>query len=321
MTSAERKESKKQWLRDNREKARASSKLWNEKNKEKKKAYDIEWHKNHKRKPNKVSKKLYTSAYRKVYRATYRARRRNAVGVFTKTQWESLCRKHKWRCLCCGKKKKLTADHIIPLSKGGSNYITNIQPLCHSCNSKKHDKTIDYRRKKCMAMDSAVSQTSASSTSKSPATTTNRKPQQNSQQRSRANTGRTSGKGESRNEKRARWAKKSRPAANLVVKRGPVREYVSACCSALATKPTAGAKESVKDPESGKTKDKAKGLGKWRCTTCRKVTKVTPRKPEPPMANLSTRSPFPGPLTTPVLNIPPAPEGAVSQEIVGGPIA
>jgi hypothetical protein len=38
-------------------------------------------------------------------------------------------------------------------------------------------------------------------------------------------------------------------------------------------------KEAVKDPESGKMKDKVKGLGHWRCSGCRKVCKVTPRKP------------------------------------------
>lgn len=39
----------------------------------------------------------------------------------------------------------LTPDHVVPLSRGGTNYIDNIQPLCGPCNSQKHAKTIDFR--------------------------------------------------------------------------------------------------------------------------------------------------------------------------------
>lgn len=60
-------------------------------------------------------------------------------------EWDALCAKYDNRCLACGAKKKLEQDHIVPISKGGSNSISNVQPLCRSCNSKKYTKIIDYR--------------------------------------------------------------------------------------------------------------------------------------------------------------------------------
>jgi hypothetical protein len=94
----------------------------------------------------------------------------------------------------------------------------------------------------------------------------------------------------SRDEKRKRWAKKARPQQkSVVVRKGPEFEYISACCSTPARKPRAGQKESVKDAETGKMKDKPKGLGKWRCTACGKIAKVTPQKPAPNTATPPTQ--------------------------------
>jgi len=69
----------------------------------------------------------------------YKARRRNAEGKFTGQEWTEVKLKQNDICLICKEVKKLTIDHIIPLSKGGSNYISNIQGLCFECNSNKRD--------------------------------------------------------------------------------------------------------------------------------------------------------------------------------------
>jgi len=53
---------------------------------------------------------------------------------------------HGNKCLKCGSGYKLSLDHITPVSKLGKNCISNLQPLCKSCNSKKGSKIIDYRK-------------------------------------------------------------------------------------------------------------------------------------------------------------------------------
>jgi len=41
------------------------------------------------------------------------------------------------KCARCGSREKLEYDHIVPLSKGGSNTARNIELLCEECNRKK----------------------------------------------------------------------------------------------------------------------------------------------------------------------------------------
>jgi hypothetical protein len=43
-------------------------------------------------------------------------------------------------CVKCGNQERLELDHIIPLSKGGSNTARNIQLLCERCNREKGDR-------------------------------------------------------------------------------------------------------------------------------------------------------------------------------------
>jgi 5-methylcytosine-specific restriction endonuclease McrA len=46
------------------------------------------------------------------------------------------------RCRRCGTTEGLTLDHIIPLSKGGTNRIDNLQLLCGPCNRAKGNEVI-----------------------------------------------------------------------------------------------------------------------------------------------------------------------------------
>jgi 5-methylcytosine-specific restriction endonuclease McrA len=80
---------------------------------------------------------------------TRRAREQGSDGTITAQEWRDLKKKYNYTCLCCNRREpeiKLTLDHVKPLVLGGINTIDNAQPLCASCNSKKHDKWIDYRK-------------------------------------------------------------------------------------------------------------------------------------------------------------------------------
>lgn len=84
---------------------------------------------------------------RKVYhwRRARQARIKLQGNPFTHAEWVALCERYDHRCLCCDKQKPLSPDHVVPVSRGGTSDISNIQPLCVDCNKRKNARTIDYR--------------------------------------------------------------------------------------------------------------------------------------------------------------------------------
>lgn len=44
------------------------------------------------------------------------------------------------RCVNCGATERLSLDHVIPWSHGGSDHVGNLQTMCVSCNSSKSNR-------------------------------------------------------------------------------------------------------------------------------------------------------------------------------------
>ena len=135
------------------EQYKETAKAWRRANPDKVKKQRDKWKNNN---PDKVRE----------YVRNRRALEQNAVGSFTFEQFKTLGN----ICLCCGRNESelaavgllLVPDHVIPLALGGSNNISNIQPLCHAgsnggrggCNGRKHAKYIDYREETCVELPS-----------------------------------------------------------------------------------------------------------------------------------------------------------------------
>lgn len=69
-----------------------------------------------------------------------RRRSREGTGMITLPEWREKLDEFDGRCAYCGSCEQIQKDHIIPLSRGGEHAISNIQPLCRTCNLRKGSK-------------------------------------------------------------------------------------------------------------------------------------------------------------------------------------
>lgn len=66
--------------------------------------------------------------------------RRRAFNRKTRDLFVQLVARDGGTCARCGATEKLTIDHIIPMIRGGSDDLSNLQILCKRCNSSKRDR-------------------------------------------------------------------------------------------------------------------------------------------------------------------------------------
>lgn len=164
------------WRRRHPEKQREATYKWREKNRAAWNAYQRKWRRKHRHRTNAIlrarrkadrenlnakrravrqrSLEKYRLAERlarqrdpvsrRVSHRNSMAKRKQAIGMFTKKEWLTLLRSTGYKCHYCGRglsRKTATPDHKVPLSRGGSNWIANIVPACLSCNQRKNALT------------------------------------------------------------------------------------------------------------------------------------------------------------------------------------
>lgn len=116
------------WYKSNKERHREWYIRWCKENPEKKKKYAKKWAENN---PTNLAKNRHLR----------RAREVGAAGTFNETQLKARFDYYGNKCYYCGRGGKMTVEHRIPLSRGGSNWPANLVPACWDCNQSKNNKT------------------------------------------------------------------------------------------------------------------------------------------------------------------------------------
>lgn len=121
-----------EWKVANPDKVRASDKRYRLKNKDKIFAANRKWIEENREKKREQFRR-------------YRAQKIVAVGFHTIADIQAMLFSQGGKCAGCKANavSKLEVDHIVPLSRGGSEWPDNLQLLCRPCNASKGAKTME----------------------------------------------------------------------------------------------------------------------------------------------------------------------------------
>lgn len=138
------------WLKANPERVKEGRKRRYRADPEKHREQKRNWVANNPEKAKAAKQRDYQNNienYRK-HRRIRRALAKNAEGNYTDSDVKSIMNSQGYKCYYCRQKLDLVSkpqpwheDHLMPLSRGGSNWPENIVIACEGCNESKHKAT------------------------------------------------------------------------------------------------------------------------------------------------------------------------------------
>lgn len=131
----------------NREREAMRARNWRKANPEKVRALNLSWTSRNK---DHISsyKKDYLRNNRDIIQANRRLRKARIRGTplhhkITAEEWSEIINRYDHRCAYCFTSGKMTMDHVIAISRGGSHTSDNVVPACMSCNARKQARSVD----------------------------------------------------------------------------------------------------------------------------------------------------------------------------------
>ena len=126
----------------NKDRIRKKKQAYYQQNRERIIAKSVQWQKDN---PEAVARKNAAWIDKHPEKRLERTQRRraklreNSVHLITEKDMQKL---YSSKCVYCGSNEKISADHVIPIFRGGQHSIGNLVPACQRCNSSKGTKTI-----------------------------------------------------------------------------------------------------------------------------------------------------------------------------------
>lgn len=138
-----------QWRKDNPGRRREADRIWREQNRDKERARNRKRYTQHPDKVKEANKQWADRNPIKILAKLHRrrARKHGAIGTHTEMDIIILRINQHGKCAYCSQPlKKYHVDHVIPLSRGGSDDFDNLALACPHCNQSKGNKLLSEWR-------------------------------------------------------------------------------------------------------------------------------------------------------------------------------